>query len=147
MKTIENEEEFIEYSKKLQDENIYRSAQVDLYGKDKELGFTEYLISLADIHRVDILDGNKSIRRQRTDMDAKDVLPIMSDSNVLKSGIKIFHKTPFKYDEWSDWDGGCIEGFTCFSRDPKYFIWTYIRMEHLEDMLNKFKDSLIDYRY
>lgn len=42
--------------------------------------------------------------------------------------------------------GGFIEGFVCFSRDPEYFIWTYIKMDKLESILEKFKDNLVDYR-
>lgn len=146
MKTIENVQEFVEYSKRIQEEDIYSSVQVDLLGEDKKLEFTDHLLSVADINKVDVLDASKSWRRQPTDMCAKEALSNMSNINVLKSGIKIFHKTPFKYYEWANWDGGYIEGFTCFGEEPEYFIWAYIKMPHLELILSKFKNSLIDYR-
>jgi hypothetical protein len=106
----------------------------------------EYLISLSEISRIDELDCTKSWCRQVSDKDLDYVLPILTDDNTLKAGLKIDYKPKFKHSDWNSWKEGFIEGFVRFSRDPEYFIWTYIKMDKLESILEKFKDNLVDYR-
>ena len=144
MQTIKDIKEFIEYTKKCSESDRYRSVQSDLLGKDKKLGFTEYLISVSEYSRVDVLAGFR--RQELTDFIATDAIKIMTNDNVLKSGIKIIHKPISSFYECDLWVGGYIEGFTCFSYNPEYFIWTYIKMDKLEDILSRFQNNLIDYR-
>ncbi|MCA9748637.1 MAG: hypothetical protein KC414_05990 [Romboutsia sp.] len=142
MKTISDVEEFISYTK----EDLFHPVQVDLFGNTLVKEFVEYLLFVADIHRIDELDCKTSFRRTESEKTLDFILPLLNKKNTLKAGIKINHLPKYHHLEWELWENGFIEGFVCFDRDPEYFIWTYIKMEHLPSILNKFKDNLIDYR-
>ena len=118
----------------------FHPLQLNVDG-DRNKEFMEYLISISDIVRLQELTG---FQRQNTEKD-KDFIFSQIDSDSM-AGIKVVHLPMYKFHEYAKWEGGYIEGFLrTFSR-PHYFIWTYARMEHLEDLLSKFKDSFRTYR-
>ena len=118
----------------------FHPLQLNVDG-DRNKEFMEYLISISDIARLQELTG---FQRQNTEKD-KDFILSQIDSDSM-AGIKVVHLPMYKFHEYDKWEGGYIEGFLrTFSR-PHYFIWTYARMEHLEDLLTKFKDSFRTYR-
>jgi len=118
----------------------YRPLQLDIDG-DRNKEFMEYLISISDIVSLQELTG---IQRQNTEKD-KDFILSQIDSHST-AGIKVVHLPMYNFHEYDKWEGGYIEGFLRTMSRVDYFIWTYTRMEHLEDLLTKFKDSFRTYR-
>lgn len=118
----------------------YHPLQLDVDG-DRNKEFMEYLISISEIVNLQELTG---FQRQDTEKD-KDFILAQIDSDSM-AGIKVVHFPINGFHEYHKWEGGFIEGFLrTFSR-VDYFIWTYARMEHLEDILIKFKNSFRTYR-
>ena len=118
----------------------FHPLQLNVDG-DRNKEFMEYLISISDIVRLQELAGFK---RQNTEKD-KDFILSQIDSDSM-AGIEVVHFPMHRFHEYGKWEGGYIEGFLrTFSR-VDYFIWTYARMEHLEDLLTEFKDSFRTYR-
>ena len=133
-------QKFIQHTKEINLLDRYHPLQLNVDG-DKNKEFMEYLISISDIVSLQELTG---FQRQNTEKD-KDFILSQIDSDSM-AGIKVVHLPMYKFHEYAKWEGGYIEGFLrTFSR-PHYFIWTYARMEHLEDLLTEFKDSFRTYR-
>jgi hypothetical protein len=64
----------------------------------------------------------------------------------IAAGIKIVKYPLSSWTEYDQWPGGYIEGFIRMDSDDKrfgeYFIWTYIKMDKLENIINRFEDKL-----
>lgn len=103
IKTITDIQEFVQYTKDFKNFNHYGAVQTDLLYNKNVKKFVEYLISLSEISRIDELDCTKSWRRQVSDKGLDYVLPILTDDNTLKAGLKIDYKPKFKYHDWDSW--------------------------------------------
>lgn len=146
IKHIDDIDEFIEYTKELYETDKYVNIQIDIGNNKYDKEFTEYLVNIAEQVRCDEL---KSFARQSTDIPVNEIIEKITEENSLKAGIKVIHKPLMKIHDYHLWEDGYIEGFIriCPKGEPDYFIWTYIRMNHLKDILNKYKDKLIFYDY
>lgn len=141
MSKIDNIDEFIQYTKDYSAANPYWSVQVNLTDENLHRAFHETLIYLADEYRFDILTG---YQRKAFDIKVGDMLELIDKSDFIFSGIKIVHKPIARINEWEKWEDGYVEGFCRFScgDSPDYFIWTYLKTEHLRTILEEFKEDL-----
>jgi len=138
MKTINNISEFISTSK-----SVKRAIQTDLLDVTKSIEFLEFCKPLSE--KI-LIDEMKGIRRVKSPKTYDEVLPLFVEP--IKTGIKIHHQPIFKIDDHENWEGGFIELMSTTGKlGNDYFIWMYIRMNHLETILNEYSDSLIDYNY
>lgn len=119
----------------------YRSLQIDLKYNHLAREFMEHLISLADIVLRDEL---RSVHRTSTDKSVEWILnKIDHEDDLIPPGIKIVHNSRFTMAAYQQWEDGYIEGFLRIFgglKNPDYFIWTYIRIKHLEEVIEKWKD-------
>jgi hypothetical protein len=141
---ITNIKEFIEYTKLYKNLNKHFGLQVNSKDTKYDRELTEYLVSIADTVICQQLTG---MSREKTDLSAKEIFEKITPENSLLSGIKIVHKPYCNIYDWEKWEDGYIEGFvrTCKLGEPDYFIWSYIRMEHLKSIIKKFKTKLTYY--
>ncbi len=142
MITIQNVNDAILYLKNM---NIYWSPQIETINNNVNTDFMSYLYSISEYSRVDYLDCLKSWSRQKSHKNVEDVLPFIENST--KCGIKIITTPVFKLSEWEKWENGYIEGFCCFDIiDPTiritYFIWLYIKIGRLEEIIYKWGNEL-----
>ena len=133
-------QKFIQHTKEINLLDRYHPLQLNVDG-DRNKEFMEYLISISDIVSLQELTG---FQRQNTEKD-KDFILSQIDSDSM-AGIKVVHFPMHGFHEYDKWEGGYIKGFLRTMSRVDYFIWTYARMEHLEDILIKFKDSFRTYR-
>lgn len=138
---IENIDSFIQHTLDYQAINPMASVQCDIGDSKNDKEFVKYLCGIADVIIPQELTG---MRREETDLTHEDIIELITPKNSLKSGIKINHKPYWKIREWEEWEEGYIEGFIriCPRDKPDYFIWTYIKMDHLRPLLEKWKDKL-----
>ena len=127
----------------------YQSPQLNTTDNSVNGEFITYLWNIADIKRIDALGGTESksnLRRYNiSDLVQFEDVIVMAPTG-LSAGIKVT-KYPFtKIMDYDRWPGGYIQGFIRMdSNDPRfgeYFIWTYIKMDKLRDILEKFGDKL-----
>ena len=138
--------EFIEYTKEYQEINQYHSIQIDIADTENDQEFMRYLVSISEII---IPEELTSMSRTRTNLTVEEILDKINAKDSLKSGIKINHKPFIKLSEYENWEGGYIEGFVRIHKknEPDYFIWTYTRMNKLEEILEKYWDKFRFYDY
>lgn len=143
---IKNIDAYINYSKLLNKNDKYANIQVNIENRKDDREFTEFLVSIADIVKPQELI---SIARQETTLSVDDILSKTNEKTSLLAGIKIVHYTWVKLHDYENWEDGYIEGFLRISEknEPDYFIWTYIRMEHLKDILTTFQNKLVYYGF
>jgi hypothetical protein len=117
------------------------NLQINVIDNADDRSFTEYLISIADEHRCDEL---KSWHRETTDVSASEILELTTAESSLLSGIKLYYKSMMGLHSYQKWEGGYIEGFLRVSPKgkPDYFIWSFIRMDKLKDILTTFAGKL-----
>lgn len=135
--------ETIKYCKDYSNNNPYHSQQIEIFDKDIKGEFLQYLQDLSEISRIDKLDCSISYARKKIDLELKDIIHQAHTS--IGCGIKVVMYPMFTLSEYEKWEGGYIEGFARMDSDEKeveWFHWTYIRMEHLQNILEKFKDDL-----
>lgn len=124
-----------------------QQLQVEIINEEKNEEFTRYLISLAEYTYVDALGGSKApdgVRRYNIDKKPETVLK--HAKTAIGCGIKIVHTPLMNIMEWDKWENGYIEGFIRMDGDSEhgeYFIWTYIKMGNLKDILTKWENDLI----
>lgn len=120
--------------------------QIEIDNKEAIEPFLRKLNKLADFTIIDALGGRKAesgMRRFKTDLSFEDVIQYCESG--IRCGIKIYHKSRGKFDEWEKWEDGYIEGFIRMNGNEDYnefFIWTYTKMEYLRTILEEFKDDL-----
>lgn len=141
IKDIKDIEDFVEFTKKHQEFNPYYPVQCDIFNKDMNKKFTTYLCDIADFI---FSDERSKLRREPTELTYQEIIEKTTPSNSIKSGIKINHLPMFKIHEWEHWDDGYIEGFLNIrpKNEPDYFVWTYIKMKHLTNILENWKNKL-----
>lgn len=127
----------------------YHSPQLNTTDNSINVEFITYLWNVADIKRIDALGGTEAKSNLRR-YDISDLVEFEDVINMastgLATGIKVT-KYPFaKMMDYETWPDGYIEGFIRMdSNDPRfdeYFIWTYIKMDKLRDILEKFGEKL-----
>jgi hypothetical protein len=112
--------------------------------RDDEMKFTEYLYSMTEHKRIDYLDCSEYSGRRATNLVLGDIKDYYTSPSYA-CGIKIIHRPVMYVHPWDKWEDGHIEGFIRFSKNGMgndYFVWTYIRMEKLMDIIKTFKSSL-----
>lgn len=117
----------------------HQSVQTDIECPELNREFIEFLYPKAKFVFIDELGGFHRVRSEKT---YEEVIERV-DENSNKAGIKVCHAPTMKLHEWEDWDTGYIEGFVRTSES--YFIWLYIPMEHLEEIIETYKNCLTDY--
>ncbi len=157
MKKIKNIEEFIKNSKRMFDfGDNYRYSGIQLNVEDNNteniIDFLKFCQPLAVYFFIDALGGPKTssdMRRETIDDRSFDdvIEQINHKDSFAFSGMKIFHKSSFSISPWEKWENGYIEIFlrTNAKTDTDYnelFIWMYIRIEHLEVILDNAKEYI-----
>lgn len=127
----------------------YDVPMLDTIDNSINRDFISYLWNIADIKHIDALGGTESkdsIRRYSiSHLVEFDEIIHMADTGI-GAGIKIV-KTPLsRFSDYELWPGGYIEGFIRMdsddSRFSEYFIWAYIRMEKLPEIIEKYGHKL-----
>jgi len=131
------------------DYDRYQQPQIRVTDPNFFGEFISYLWEIAEYTRIDALGGTeaKSGMRRYDISDKVDFSDIIHMAPTgIGCGIKVVKYPLSRWMEWDEWPGGYIEGFIRMdSDDPRfgeYFIWTYIRIEKLRDILEKFEDKL-----
>lgn len=136
MRVIQDIQKFIQHTMDTQAIDRYHPVQVNV-DSDKTREFMEYLISVSDVVNLQELTG---MQRQSTDKSQEFILSQIDSYSM--AGIKVNHLPMYDFHEYDKWEGGYIEGFLRTMTNVDYFIWTYTKMEHLEDIVTKFQHSL-----
>lgn len=136
IRSIISVKEFIQETKDVQLHYKYNPSQVNI-SPFVNRPFVEYLISVSDIVKLEELTG---LQRQSTEKDKDFIVSQIDDSSV--AGMRVNHIPIHDFNEYDKWEGGYIEGFLRTMTPVDYFIWTYAKMDKLEDIVNEFKDSL-----
>ena len=127
----------------------YQTPQVATRDNSYNEEFIKYLWEIADIKDIHALGGTEAtegIRRYSINdkVEFRDIIHMAPTAIVC--GIKIVKYPLGTIMEYQNWPGGYIEGFIRMdSDDPRfgqYFIWTYIKIEKLMDILNRFVNKL-----
>jgi hypothetical protein len=127
----------------------YQHPQIRTKDKSFNKEFITYLWSIAEIKRIDALGGKESksgFRRYNIShlVNFQDIIHMAPTG--IASGIKIVKYPIGRIMDYEMWEGGYIEGFIRMdSDDPRfgeYFIWTYMEMDKLSDIIEKFQDKL-----
>lgn len=126
-----------------------RPPQLDTIDNSINAEFITYLWSIADIKRIDALGGTESKSGFRR-YDISDLVKIEDIIHMaptgLAAGIKVTKYPLSKIMSYDEWENGYIEGFIRMNSDNRrfgeYFIWTYIKMDKLRDILEKYGDKL-----
>lgn len=131
------------------DRDKYHNPQIRTSNKSYNEEFIIYLWEIAEIKRIDALGGTESKSGfRRYDISNKvnfeDIIHMAPTG--ISTGIKIVKYPMAKMLDYETWTGGYIEGFIRMDSDDRrfgeYFIWTYIKMDKLRDILEKFGDKL-----
>lgn len=103
--------------------------------------FADYFCSIAE--KV-VPQELSSWRREVTDKSAKDILELINKDSVTLAGIQVFRQPRMKIHEYQKWEGGYIEGFVRVDGNDgkEYFLWAYIKMDKLKEILDKFKTKI-----
>ena len=141
-KIVTDIEEVINYSLSYQAMNPHHPIQIEVIEKSEYKEFLEFCHQLAEYEFIDELSGGFSRKRSNT-LKFKDV--INNSPTGLKCGMKVNHFPQWKIEEFEKWSDGYIQAFIRMDSNVKgneWFIWQYIRMNHLEEILTKFQDKL-----
>lgn len=131
------------------DMDRYQTPQLNTIKKEYNEEFIRFLWDIAEIKNIDSIGGTEAkpgLRRYSIDglVEFEDIVHMASTGIVC--GIKVCKYPMGSYMEYQKWPGGYIEGFIRMDSDnPKfgeYFVWTYIRMDKLIDILQKFDGKI-----
>lgn len=140
-KIVNDVEEVINYSKSYQALNPHHPIQIEVMNAEDYNQFLTFCHNLSEIEYIDELSGWS---RKRSDkLKFEDV--IHKTPTGLKCGMKVNHFPQWRMDEWEKWPDGYIQSYIRMESDVKgneLFIWQYIKMSHLEEILNKFQGKL-----
>ena len=131
------------------DRDKYHNPQIRTSNKSYNEEFITYLWEISEIKRIDALGGTESksgFRRYGISdkVNFEDIIHMAPTG--ISTGIKIVKYPMAKMLDYETWTGGYIEGFIRMDSDDRrfgeYFIWTYIKMDRLKDIVEKFRDKL-----
>lgn len=144
MKKISNIDDFLDYTKSYQKIHTLHSIQCDINDRKQHKDFISYLCNISDYIYTDEIDIYSSFRRVKSDLGHEELINKITSENSDKCGIKINNTPYFSMFEWETWENGYVEGFISIKEKRKnYFIWTYVKMIHIKEILNKWKDYLV----
>ncbi len=135
-------EKFINYTLSYQTFNPYHPVQVDVIDPQYYEEFLELCHSLQEYEFIDELSGGWARKRSKT-LKFEDV--IHKADTGIKCGMTVIHSPQYNMEFWENWEGGYIECFIRMDSDTKgneWFIWQYIRMNHLNQIVEKMGDKL-----
>jgi hypothetical protein len=141
-KILDEPKELINYSYAYQIRNLHHPVQVDVINEKDYREFLTFCHALAEYEFIDELSGGGARKRSST-LKFEDVIH-KSDTGI-RCGMKINHFPQYRMDIWETWQGGYIECFIRMDSETKgneWFIWQYIRMNHLETILKRFPTRL-----
>jgi hypothetical protein len=140
-KIVTDIEEVINYSLSYQAMDTHNPIQIEVIEKSDYKEFLEFCHQLAEYEYIDELSG---IQRKRSNtLKFEDV--INKAPTGIKCGMKVNHFPQWKIEEFEKWPDGYIQAYIRMDSNVKgneWFIWQYIRMNHLEEILTKFQDKL-----
>ena len=131
------------------DMDRYQTPQMNTVKEEYNEEFLRYLWEIAEIRRIDSIGGTGAepgMRRYCIDgkVDFEDVVHMAP--TAIACGIKVCKYPMGSYMEYQTWPGGYIEGFIRMdSDDPRfgeYIVWTYIKMDKLRDIIEKFENKI-----
>ena len=131
------------------DRNRYWPIQIETVDNSFNEEMQRYLWDIAEIKDIDAIGGTEAPKGARryciTDkVGFEDVIHMAPTG--MACGIKVDKYPIGSLMEYQNWPGGYIEGFIRMeSDDPRfgeYFIWTYIKMERLKEILEKFEGKI-----
>jgi hypothetical protein len=127
----------------------YQSPQIETTDKSYNEELQRYLWEIAEIKSIDALGGTEApsgMRRYGIDGKIGFEEIIHMAPTGIACGIKVVKYPIGSLMEYQQWPGGYIEGFIRMdSDDPRfgeYFVWTYMKMQRLQDILEKFEGKL-----
>jgi len=139
-KIVTDIEEVINYSLSYQAMNPHHPIQIEVIEKSEYKEFLEFCHQLAEYEFIDELSGFQ--RKRSTTLKFVDVI---DKATTGKCGMKVNHFPQYKMEEFEKWTDGYIQVYIRMDSDVKgneWFIWQYIRMNHLKEILTKFQDKL-----
>lgn len=139
-KIVTNPKELFDYSIAYQAMNPHHPIQVETIDPSINEEFMDYCHNLCEIEKVEELSG---WARKPSSLKFEDV--ISKAPTAIKCGMKINHFPQWKIDDWEKWENGYIQVYIRMDSDVKgneWFVWQYIRMNHLDTILNQFVDRL-----
>ena len=131
------------------DRNKYWPIQIETVDNSHNEELQRYLWEIADIKDIDAIGGTEAPVGARryciTDkVEFEDIIHMAPTG--IACGIKVVKYPIGTLMEYQTWPGGYIEGFIRMKSDDQrfgqYFIWTYIKMEKLADILEKFEGRI-----
>ena len=131
------------------DMDRYQTPQMNTVKEEYNEEFLRYLWEIAEIRRIDSIGGTEAepgMRRYCIDgkVDFEDLVHMAP--TAIACGIKVCKYPMGSYMEYQTWPGGYIEGFIRMdSDDPRfgeYIVWTYIKMDKLRDIIEKFENKI-----
>jgi hypothetical protein len=137
---IDDVNKVIQYSFDINNLDNWRSLQMNIMNNKTEL--IKFCEKFSKETKVEELKG---FQRESTDKSFDWVVNLNTDKYSV-CGIKITHFPKMRIHEWEKWEDGYIETFLRTSHEmTDYFIWQYIPMKHLTEILTEFKDDFVFY--
>ena len=127
----------------------YQTPQLNTVDKKYNEELTRFLWEIADVKRIDAIGGTEAkpgMRRYSIDelVDFEDVVRMAPTG--IACGIKVCKYPMGSYMEYQTWPGGYIEGFIRMDSDDQrfgeYFVWTYVKMDKLREILERFEGKI-----
>lgn len=109
--------------------------QFNFEGTDEQaMEFVNYLVTSCKKAHVDVLDCDVSFARQLSDKSFDDVIEMIDNSHI---SVQINREPYFKLRDYEKWEGGYIESCLRTMTTPDYFIWTYHKVDKLDEILKQ----------
>lgn len=127
----------------------YYQPQLNTVDNSYNEGLLRYLWDIAEIRQIDAIGGTEApsgVRRYSINgkVEFEDIIHMAPTG--LACGIKVVKYPIGTLMDYQNWPGGYIEGFVRMKSDDlrfgEYFIWTYIRMTKLMDILERFDGKI-----
>lgn len=142
MKVTKNNIDNIISKTMLMEKFEYQNAQIETINNKYNTEFLLYIDKFSEFTYIDVL--HKTLARERTNLRLIDV--INYSFYAIGCGIKTHHYPLTKLFEWEKWEEGYIEGFIRTNKpnnmDKEYFVWQYIPMTYLRDILVRFSEKI-----
>lgn len=118
----------------------HQQPQFSFENSEKKAEFLKFIDEIADYTFIDELKG---IARESTNLNIKDIIHNVYDSWL---GIKVVKNPISKFSPWENWNDGYVEGYCRMDGNDinhDWFVFCYIKMNKLKEILEKYKDDLI----
>ena len=127
----------------------YSQPQINTTDNSTNAELTSYLWDIAEEKYIDAIGGTEAPSGMRRygiseKVGIEDIIHMAPTG--IACGIKVVKNPMGSYMRYQTWPGGYIEGFIRMdSDDPRfgeYFVWTYIKMDRLAEILERFEGKL-----